>query len=62
MKVTVFRNARGRYSLSLPRALAEGMGLQGGEKAVWEVGGRRSLVLRLEEPEERVPPEKALEG
>lgn len=56
MRVTVFRNSRGRYSLSLPRALAEGMGLQGGEKVSWEVAGRRALLLRLEEPEKAPTP------
>lgn len=55
MYVTTFRIRRGRYSLHLPKKLAEAMNLQGGEGAAWEVAGRRALLLRLEEPEKARP-------
>lgn len=53
--VTIHRNRAGRYSLSLARAFADLLDLQGGERATWreagKVEGRRALLLVLEEPE-----------
>lgn len=44
---TVYRNGKGQYQTTIPRVIAEAMGLEKGTKLEWVVDGRDILKVRI---------------
>jgi|Deesub1362A_J573_1020465.scaffolds.fasta_scaffold00342_45 bifunctional DNA-binding transcriptional regulator/antitoxin component of YhaV-PrlF toxin-antitoxin module len=44
---TVYRNKEGQYQTTIPRGLAEAMGLEKGSKLEWMIEGKNTFKVRI---------------
>jgi len=44
---TVYKNKEGQFQTTIPRPLAEALGLKKGDKLKWEVDGKNVLKVRI---------------